>query len=105
MGKLSKYIKKVEAVGDETLVVNRARYLKNLRELAKLRYTVSKSKPKNKTKEQVDIILRRVFKAYAVSSYYIGSKFNSGTFLQGLKVSKIQPTVLTLWKSRGEDNA
>ncbi|MEA5092706.1 hypothetical protein SDC9_34916 [bioreactor metagenome] len=51
MGKLSKYIKKVEAVGDETLVVNRARYLKNLRELAKLRYTVSKSKPKNKTKE------------------------------------------------------
>jgi|GEM_PF-3599152 len=51
MGKLSKYIKKIEEVENENLVVNRIIYLKNLRELAKLRYTVSKSKPKNKNKE------------------------------------------------------
>ncbi len=51
MGKLSKYIKKVEEVENESLVVNRVTYLKNLRELAKLRYTVSKSKLKNKNKE------------------------------------------------------
>jgi hypothetical protein len=51
MGKLSQYIKKIEEVENENLVVSRAIYLKNLRELAKLRYTVSKSKPKNKNKE------------------------------------------------------
>lgn len=48
MGKLSQYIKKIEEQENENLVVSRATYLKNLRELAKLRYTVSKAKKKNK---------------------------------------------------------
>ena len=46
MGKLSKYIKKIEEIKTKDLVVNRAIYLKNLRELAKLRYTISKTKKK-----------------------------------------------------------
>lgn len=46
MGKLSSYIKKIEKLENETLVVSRIAYLKNLRELAKLRYTVSKVKNK-----------------------------------------------------------
>ena len=46
MGKLGSYIKKVEQLKNETIVVSRDTYLKNLRELAKLRYTVSKAKNK-----------------------------------------------------------
>ena len=53
MGKLGSYIKKVEQLKNETIVVSRDTYLKNLRELAKLRYTVSKVK--NKRMEQVGI--------------------------------------------------
>ncbi|MDD4722833.1 MAG: hypothetical protein PHR07_08840 [Acidaminococcaceae bacterium] len=48
MGKLSQYIKRIEEVESENLVVNRTIYLKNLRELAKLRYTISKAKKKKK---------------------------------------------------------
>lgn len=44
MGKLGSYIKKVEQLKNDTIVVSRDTYLKNLRELAKLRYTVSKVK-------------------------------------------------------------
>ena len=80
MGKLSKYIKKIEEVENENLVVNRIIYLKNLRELAKLRYTVSKSKPKNKNKEQVEIIIGRVCNSQAVFSYELGSKYPSTFF-------------------------
>ena len=46
MGKLGSYIKKVEQLKNDTIVVSRDTYLKNLRELAKLRYTVSKVKNK-----------------------------------------------------------
>ena len=46
MGKLNSYIKKIEQTDKETIEVSKAVYLKNLRELVKLRYTVSKVKKK-----------------------------------------------------------
>lgn len=46
MGKLSSYINKIEQLENETVVVSRITYLKNLKELSKLRYTVSKVKNK-----------------------------------------------------------
>ena len=64
MGKLGSYIKKVEQLKNDTIVVSRDTYLKNLRELAKLRYTVSKVK--NKKMEQ----LRFEYSHFIIKYYF-----------------------------------